>query len=92
MIEKNKQYRAIEMTHIYEVKKSKQKLIDDGLLKPMKLHCYGMPQGIETSYFTTNVDGKPLKLNNSNSRKSYSLNKWEAKRVKNIATKECKRK
>ena len=89
---KTKQYRAIEMTHIYELKKSKEKLIKDGLLKPFKLRCYGMPQGIETSYFTKNVDGKPIRLDKSNSRKSYSLTKWESRRIKNIANKEIKRK
>lgn len=82
---KTKKYRAIEMTHIYEISKKKRNLLSDGLLKEVKFKSYRFPQGVERAYFETDIDGKPIKLNKYNSRKSYCLTKRESSIVKNIA-------
>ena len=87
---KSHELRAIQLTHIYEIPFNKQKQINNGHIKKVKLNCYSMPSGVQTGYITKNIDGNPLTLNRFNSRKSYSLSREESKKLKKIAKKKIK--
>ena len=82
---KTKELRAIPLTHLYEIAPNKLKRIKNGHIKEYKLACYKMPSGVSTSYITKDINGKPLSLNKSNSRASYSLSKKDSSSLKRIA-------
>lgn len=84
---KTNEIRAVQLTHLYEIPSNKKKQLRNGHIKEYKLSCYKLPSGIETGYKTKDINGKPIALNNQNSRASYSLNKYDSNRIKKIAKK-----
>lgn len=82
---KTKEWRAVQLTHLYEIPSNKRKHLARGYIKKYKLACYALPSGIETGYITKDVNGNALQLTSNNSRGSYNLSKKDSSKIKSIA-------
>ena len=86
---KTKEYRAIQLTHIYDPKRQKQ--LEKGHLKLEKLSKFKYPSGIRNEYYTHDINGNALDFGRKSNKKSLgSIPSKQAKRIKKFATKKIK--
>lgn len=85
-----KEYRAIQLTHIYDPKREKQ--LDKGSLRVEKLKHFKYPSGVHDEYYTQDINGKALDFGRNTKHKNLgTIPSNQAKRIKNFATKKIKR-
>lgn len=82
---KSKEVRAVELTHLYEIPFNKQKRINNGYIKELKLSCYKLPSGVSTEYVTKDINGKPLNMKTLKVKTGACLGAKESKKIIKIA-------
>lgn len=88
---KTKEYRAIQLTHLYDPKREKQ--LKKGYLKVEKLKQFQYPTGIHNKYYTKDINGNLLDFGRKTKYKKVgTVPTKQAKRIKDFATKKIKSK
>lgn len=59
---KEKEYRAVQITHIYVPDEKRQEQLKKGLLKKVKFNQYEVPSGVKNNYFAANINGNKISL------------------------------
>ena len=75
---KTKEYRAIQLTHIYDPKREKQ--LDNGILKVEKLKQFRYPTGVHNQYYTQDINGKALDFGRNTKHKIQEISQATKRR------------
>ena len=85
----HREYRAIQLTHLYVKDKARFNELKNGNLLKEKISCFrDVPSAVRNSYFTKDISGKPLSFKSRcvmQSSRNRSLSKKQADRIKAFA-------
>ena len=87
---KNKQYNAIQLTHLYVKDSNRFKQVSKGNIMVTKFKEFDVPSGVRNQYYNKNVNGAKINLNDKSNVKLVSkrhLNKKQSNLIKLFANK-----
>lgn len=85
---KSKRYRAIGLTHIFEIDKTRKLQLKNNRIIKEKFNEFEVPSGVKNSFFSKNIKGGKINLNDSKNVKVISkrhLLKSQSDRIKAFA-------
>ena len=92
---KNKEYRAVALTHLYVKDDNRFKQVKKGNIKIEKFKEFDVPSGVQNYYYSRNIKGKKINLSDDKNVKLISkryLSKSQSNRIKSFAKKNYKKK
>ena len=87
---KKKQYKAVQLTHLYVKDKKRFTQVKKGLIKIEKFKEFDVPSGVTKAIYASNVFGKKIDLKDKRYIESISnryLSKSQSNRIKNFISK-----
>ena len=86
---KSKNYRAVQLTHLYVKDEKRFRQVSKGLIKIMKFKEFDVPSGVRNQYYSSNVRGEAIDLRNKNvlSISKRHLSKYQSDMIKAFAKK-----
>lgn len=86
---KNKETRAVALTHLYVKDDKRFRQIKNGLIRVEKFKEFETPSGVKNYYYSKSVNGKKIDLKNKNvvSVSKRYLSKAQSDRIKKFAHK-----
>lgn len=92
---KNKEYRAVALTHLYLEDKKRFFQVHKGNIMVEKFNDFPVPSGVQNYYYAKNVHGEKINLKDKKNVVKVNdqyLSKKQSDRIKNFAKKEYKQK
>lgn len=81
---KTKEYRAIQLTHIYDPKKEIE--LEKGNIKKLKLKTFKYPSGVPNQYYTQDIEGNFLDFGiNTKHQEVGKVPFFQARKIKKFA-------
>lgn len=84
---KAKEYRAIQLTHLYNRDEKRFVQLRKGFLSPIKLKEFETPTGIRNNYYSMDVKGKKIDIKNKDVELLRKLSPKQAKQIKDFGSK-----
>lgn len=84
---KTKEYRAVQLTHLYNRDEIRFAQLRKGFLSPIKLKEFETPTGIRNNYYSTDVNGKKIDIRNKDVEILRKLSPRQAKQIKDFGSK-----
>ena len=86
---KSKNYRAVQLTHLYVKDEKRFRQVSKGHVKIMKFKEFDVPSGVRNQYYSSNVRGQAIDLHDKNvlSISKRHLSKYQSDTIKAFAKK-----
>lgn len=85
---KAKEYRAVQLTHLYEWDNKRRISYNRGHLSKIKLKEFETPTGIWNNYYSTDVNGNKIDIRNKDVKILRNLSPKQAKQIKDFGSKQ----
>ncbi len=83
---KAKEYRAVQLTHLYNRDEKRFVQLRKGFLSPIKLKEFETPTGIRNEYYATDVDGNKIDIHNNDVKILRKLSPRQSKQIKDFGS------